>query len=340
MPKRIIKIPIAYDSDVMIATVRSMKEAQAMGMTDSDATLCATAVSELATNIIRYAGKGKITLKCDPEVLYITARDAGNGIEDINLAMQEGHSGGSGLGMGLSGVSRMMDSFHIESKLGKGTTVEISKFCKTMPVALPHHDTWFDVGTYTEPHPHSTVNGDGVLTRNIPPFNYVALWDVSGHGQNAHVVSQEVERFLQQHLNKQPHKLIQELHHHFKGSRGLVAVIARLKADSGWLDYAGVGNVSLLHVSAHKKHPHRLGLQSGVIGYQIRTPISQRLHMKPNDCIIMHSDGICSIREPLHIEPQQSAKYLAKHIAMRHRAAQSDDMSCLVLHYHSGVQPC
>jgi len=345
MPKQTINIPIAHQSDVTVATIRTMKFGQSLGMNAADSTMCATTVSELATNIVRYADKGTIILKHEHDMLYISAKDRGHGIEDIDLAMQEGHSSGSGLGMGLSGVSRMMDSFHIESKPGKGTCVNVSKYCKSKPIApLPKHQStpthWLDIGSYLEPHSHCIVNGDGILSMDIPPYHYMALWDVSGHGEDAHQLSQQVECFLQQHLNQQPHKLIQKLDDNFRGSRGLVAVVARLNIDSGGLDYAGVGNISLLHISPLKKKPHRLLLQNGVIGYQIRTPINQRLQMHCNDSIIMHSDGICSIREPLDIKPQQSANDLAKHIGHHYRALQDDDVSCLVLRYRSGVQTC
>ncbi|MBL1353269.1 MAG: SpoIIE family protein phosphatase [Zetaproteobacteria bacterium] len=346
MSKCHIHISILHESDIMIATMRTMKEGEKLGMSATDCTLCATAVSELATNIIRYADKGDIFLHADDEYLYIMAQDRGDGIEDINLAMQEGHSSGTGLGLGLSGVSRMMDSFHIESELHQGTCVKVSKRRQNIP-PLPSPNTFtayqnLDIATYSQPHPHCIVNGDGMLHLNLPPYTYIALWDVSGHGDLAYDLSQQVDAFLRLHLNQLPNQLIKKLHQHFQGSRGLVAVIARLNLDSSWLDYAGVGNVSLLHLSTHHPQhlPHRLVLQQGVIGYQIRTPVSQRLKLHRNDSIIMHSDGICSIRHALNINPKSSAKTWAKHIAKHYRAQQDDDISCLVLHYRSGVKKC
>lgn len=344
MLERNIYMHIKHESDVIIATMRTIKECKKLGMSATDYTLCATAVSELATNISRYADKGSIVLHTDADYLHITAKDLGPGIDDINLAMQEGHSSSSGLGMGLSGVARMMDSFHIESHLNKGTCVQVSKCYRKRPtVALRSQFTeskGVDIGSYSEPHPYCIVNGDGSLHIDMPPYRYIALWDVSGHGDEAYALSQQVDVFLRQNLPQLPNQLIKQLHQKFQGSCGLVAIIARLNTDSGMLDYSGVGNISLLQIGGDGSPPHRLALQNGVIGNQIRTPINQRLQLYHNDSIIMHSDGLCSIRNTLKINPKHSAERVAKHISQHYRAQQDDDICCLVLHYRAGVKTC
>ena len=89
--------------------------------------LIATAVSELSTNIIRYAGRGSITFRVcydgGTKGFEVIAQDQGPGITDISMAMAEGYSSGNSLGLGLSSVKRIMDRFTIKSVPGKGTRV-------------------------------------------------------------------------------------------------------------------------------------------------------------------------------------------------------------------------
>src|SRR5215470_12991393 len=103
-----------------------------LGFTSGDATLIATAISELARNIVSYARKGEITLRMvnnvDRRGLAITASDKGPGIPDIRQAMRDGFSTSGSLGMGLPGVRRLMDEFEITSQPGRGTIVAVKKW--------------------------------------------------------------------------------------------------------------------------------------------------------------------------------------------------------------------
>jgi serine/threonine-protein kinase RsbT len=94
--------------------------------------MISTAASELARNIVKYAGSGEIVIRCVDDGLRdgleIEARDQGPGIKDIEIAMQDHVSGSGTLGLGLPGVRRMMDDFRIDSEPGKGTTVVTTKW--------------------------------------------------------------------------------------------------------------------------------------------------------------------------------------------------------------------
>ncbi|WP_020589218.1 anti-sigma regulatory factor [Desulfobacter curvatus] len=94
--------------------------------------LIASAVSELSTNIIRYAQKGKITLSVihrgDKTGFEVNAQDQGPGIADMDIAMKENYSSGNGLGLGLPSVKRIMDEFQIQSTPGVGTRITAIKW--------------------------------------------------------------------------------------------------------------------------------------------------------------------------------------------------------------------
>lgn len=106
--------------------------AEQMGFSASDATLVATAISELARNIVHYAGSGEILLGKvngdDRLGIAVIAQDRGPGIADAKLAAREGFSTSGGLGLGLPGVRRIMDEFEIDSRVGSGTTVTTIKW--------------------------------------------------------------------------------------------------------------------------------------------------------------------------------------------------------------------
>ncbi len=79
-------------------------------------------VSELVTNILKYADSGKVKLEIDEEIIKIIAIDNGSGIEDIDLALTEGFTSGKSLGMGLPGIKRLSDDMSIDSS-SKGTKI-------------------------------------------------------------------------------------------------------------------------------------------------------------------------------------------------------------------------
>src|SRR5258706_212260 len=101
-------------------------------LSSSEATLVATAISELARNIVNYAKRGEIHLGLisngTKRGLSVVARDQGPGIADIRLALQAGYSTSGGLGLGLPGVRRIMDEFDIASEPGRGTTITVIKW--------------------------------------------------------------------------------------------------------------------------------------------------------------------------------------------------------------------
>ncbi len=125
-------VPINTDTDVVAARQKGRELATELGFVSTDSTLLATAISELARNIIRYAKYGEILVASiqsgDRVGITVVARDKGPGIANISLAMQDGFSTSGGLGLGLPGVKRLMDEFHLASDANTGTTVTIKKW--------------------------------------------------------------------------------------------------------------------------------------------------------------------------------------------------------------------
>jgi serine/threonine-protein kinase RsbT len=127
-----VRVPVSSDFDLVTARREGRLMAEQLGFSASEATLVATAISELARNIVNYARKGEIHVALVNDGgrrgISVVARDHGPGIADIKLAVQSGYSTSGGLGLGLPGVRRIMDEFDIVSEAGLGTTITVTKW--------------------------------------------------------------------------------------------------------------------------------------------------------------------------------------------------------------------
>ena len=125
-------LPLKTDEDVVRLRKQVRDELVALGLSLIDQTKMVTAASELARNTLRYGGGGEahITelLNGSKRGITLDFIDSGPGIADISLALTDGYTTGGGLGLGLSGAKRLADEFNIDTEVGKGTTVTITKW--------------------------------------------------------------------------------------------------------------------------------------------------------------------------------------------------------------------
>ena len=126
-------VTVSDDADVVLARQRGRSVAEQLGMSSSQQTVVATAISEIARNIVVYAGRGTITITVVDNGshhpgLQVIARDDGPGIDDVEQALKDGFSTAGSLGLGLPGARRLMDDFVLESTPGAGTTVTMRKW--------------------------------------------------------------------------------------------------------------------------------------------------------------------------------------------------------------------
>ena len=129
-----LRVAIRTEYDIVTARHRVRELCAELHFSTGEQTLVATCVSELARNIVEYAGSGVIIMgltdgaKEERRGIVVIAEDEGPGIPDIELAMKDGYSTSNGLGLGLPGCRRIMDEFEIVSKPGRGTTVTTKKW--------------------------------------------------------------------------------------------------------------------------------------------------------------------------------------------------------------------
>jgi serine/threonine-protein kinase RsbT len=126
-----VHVRVARQADVERArrNARALAASQGLGTADSEAV--ALAVSELASNLVRYADAGEVVLSPTTgsrgEGIEVESRDLGPGIPDLELALRDGFSSGGGLGSGLPAVRRLMDEFEIGST-SSGTRIVARKW--------------------------------------------------------------------------------------------------------------------------------------------------------------------------------------------------------------------
>jgi serine/threonine-protein kinase RsbT len=125
---------IGHEADIVTARQKGRELAARGGFSSTEQTLIATAISEVARNIVEYARGGEIVLSAiernGRRGLMVIARDSGPGIADLELVMKDGYSSANSLGMGLPGAKRLMDEFALLSAPGEGTTVTMKKWTR------------------------------------------------------------------------------------------------------------------------------------------------------------------------------------------------------------------
>jgi serine/threonine-protein kinase RsbT len=125
-------LPVRSDGDVVLARQAVRRWAVEAGFTLVDQTKIVTAASELARNTVIYGKGGALLLELLQDGarrgLRLMFEDKGPGIPDVRLALQDGYTTGTGLGMGLGGAKRLVNEFDLVSKVGEGTRVTVTRW--------------------------------------------------------------------------------------------------------------------------------------------------------------------------------------------------------------------
>jgi len=127
-----LKAQLKSASDIVLARQMVRRAAQEAGLNLVDQTKIVTAASELARNTLIYGLGGEMTMQVVEDGVRrgvrLTFVDQGPGIPNLNLALTDGWTSGTGLGMGLSGARRLVNDFEIHSRVGEGTRVTIARW--------------------------------------------------------------------------------------------------------------------------------------------------------------------------------------------------------------------
>ncbi len=328
-----------------------------------DLSLLATVVAELGSNILKYAGSGHIRVQTTQNSLRtaveLVAEDAGPGIPDIPLALQEHYSSSGTLGLGLSGVRRMVSEFHIDSAPGKGCRVRVRKWLTLPPAALAEHAASlppqrpavamvthtrshqaqdasghglaYDIAEINRPCYPEYVSGDCTVVHPQPGGVLLACIDASGHGKRAHTLAQQLAEQLRamhaQHTDLPA--LLHQLHLRAVGTVGAAIAVAYLDLAHNTLHLAGIGNIRIRCIGPT---PWVGICRDGVLGERFPTPDVQHFALRADDVLLLYSDGIretisSEVRTRVHLG---TAQQIAETV-LRVGGKATDDASCIVV---------
>jgi len=291
----------------------------------------AIAATEMATNLVKHAGRGHMLLQQIHENghrgLRLMAVDRGPGIADISKALHDGHSTAGTLGTGLGAIRRLSDDFEVYSMAGVGTIVRAdfaseNKRSSIQPIPL-------QVGVVSEPMAGEEICGDDWAIRVLPNAVMVMVADGLGHGVLAAEAAQEATRVLAETRSFEPNKVVNEVHSALKKTRGAAMALAKLDTEKNILHFAGVGNISAHIVSPDSSRG--LPSHNGTLGQYASRVQEFSYPWDPGNFLIMHSDGLAT-RWDLQRYPGIWSKHPSIIAALLHRdfSRNRDDVTVFV----------
>ncbi|MGR3463847.1 SpoIIE family protein phosphatase [Limimaricola sp.] len=300
--------------------------ADATGLAAHRAEALAIVVTEMATNLLRHARSGQLLLQVQPGAgprVAVAAIDAGPGIPDIDLALSDGYSTGASAGGGLGAMRRLADSFDIRSTPERGT-VTVCGF-GAVPVLAG-----VEIGGFLMNYPGDRACGDGFVAREVGGRVDLFAVDGLGHGPRAETAAGEAIAGLGALRGDNPAQVLSELSARLAGSRGSVAALAQIEAADGRLRLAGIGNIAALLVQPGGQ-VRRLISREGRLGGAVRMPPVETATMRPGDVLILHSDGLSTLRSHAELPPLagMNCEMIAAQL-MRDRNKGRDDCCALV----------
>jgi len=333
-------------TDVQITVSRVSNPLFIKDASPIDRSLIGTMVSELATNIIKYAGRGLIRMaqvKGDGTLdIEMWAEDKGPGIGNIAMAMRDHYTTGNTLGLGLPGVRRMADEFAIQSEQVDGTIVYARKRIRGNKGEIEHSRSMspiskqlpkdkgalFDVGFYNRPMPGEHVSGDATLVIEFDGYILLVIVDVSGHGPKAYEVSGIITKYISDNLCRDLAVLMTGIHKILVGTLGAAAGLLLIDIESQTFQYLGIGNTGANRsVGESWKGVSR----DGVLGQRLPGFYAQAGFLKNGDIFTMWTDGISDhagnqfVRNHSHESAEKIAYGVISELGKQH-----DDASCII----------
>jgi len=317
-------IEFTNEREVAEARDRADGMASGLGFDRLDCARVALAVSEIAGNAHKFAGRGTVALQlaANKKGLEIIVRDRGHGIGSIKKVMAEGYSSESlSLGVGLNAAQRAVDELSIRSRVGQGTTVVMRKF-------LPLPEKEIEYGVISLPDERYPVNGDACVIKEFKGDRVLlAVIDGAGNGFKANKVADFVKDIVAGNYRSSLTTIVKRCHNDLRGafdiSSHMSCVMSLLLLKPRSLEYVGVGDTGI-QVMGSPQNIHLLS-QRGMVG-DIRLPDLklQKHRCGRNIIITICSDGISPRFNDEDLPLNQSAQSIADFIMDNYRLQYGD----------------
>lgn len=283
---------------VAVAEINQVGEARRAGATlaascgfgESDVGRVALIVSEAATNLARHGGGGHIIMRrlsTSRDGIEILAVDHGQGIQDVDRAMQDGYSTAGSRGAGLGAIARLSSYFDILTAPGAGTILlsQIWRGDARVPVV--------EFGAICLPALGESVCGDDWTATTVADGTVrLFVADGLGHGPAAHDASADATRVFADSEESSPTAILERVHLALRGGRGAAVATAFLESDSAHVHFAGIGNIcGVVRSDAGSKS---MVSHNGTAGHSAHRFHSFSYDWPPNSVVVLHSDGLTS----------------------------------------------
>ena len=325
-------IEVLHASNVGAARRMSRALAERIGFDSAAGEEIALAITELATNLIKHAKGGKLTLTplaAGGRVgLEIESRDRGPGIADVEQALADRFSTAGTRGTGLGAVNRLMDELYIASPHGAGTRIVCRKWVRQHPASIRPCPLAF--GVATRPRQPGADNGDAFVIKQWAERSLVGIMDGLGHGQFAHRAAQAARQYVESHCDLPLDQIFRGVGRACRGTRGVVMALARFDWGQGRLAFASVGNIEVRVFPSSA--PFSFSIRRGVIGLNAPNAMVTEHPWPPDHVLVLHSDGLGTHWSWKDFPglANQSAPALAQEF-LRSLAKEADDATVIVV---------
>lgn len=323
VPER--SIAVRRESDVPLCMAVADAMATDAGLGDVEREQLSLAVTELARNIVRHSADGGHIRLGTVEGhngwgVRVHAADTGPGIEDADAAMEGQESTRGGLGIGLSGVRRLVDDFSIVTG-ASGTIVTATKWNPGRMVSR------LAVSALTRNFPGERVSGDGFLIRETVDGTLVSVVDGLGHGAGAHESARAALDTIDQMHSADLGIILDACHRVLRHLRGAAVSIVRLDARAGLLEHVSVGNVETRVWSPQGNRT--LPSENGTVGMVMRSHPVTAFPFPVGSLLVTCTDGIAT-RIDIPVAVRAGSPFdIAAHV-MRSGARDTDDATVVV----------
>jgi anti-sigma regulatory factor (Ser/Thr protein kinase) len=284
--------PMGDSSRVGEARRHAAELAHDCGLDEVQAGRLALIVTELGTNLVRHADKGRLLLSARPgrAEVEVIAIDEGPGIADIDRSLGDGYSTGGTPGTGLGAVRRLASEFDLHSKVPDGTVV-VARVRSQLP-APPAAESAIVVGAISLAAPGERVCGDAWAFALHGNKASIVVADGLGHGPEAAEAAEAALEIFRTEPLQPPAQLLERMHGRLRATRGAAIAMMQVDATADTVRSAGAGNVVGRLVSGTSDRT--LLSQHGTAGVTIRTPEEVSTPWPAHALLVVFSDGIAT----------------------------------------------
>ena len=323
---------VEHPGHVAQAQALSLAFSRALGFREIDCEEIALAVQELASNLVKHAGGGVVSLSSALDEgrkgIQIESTDQGPGIPDPEQALSDGFSTAGSLGIGLGAVHRLMDDLQFSAPNAGGTRVTCRRWLRTQGESRPAR--YLEFGVATRPRRNETENGDAFVVRSWDRHALAGVIDGLGHGEPAKSAAQRARQYIEAHFDLPLERLFLETDRACRATRGVVMALASFDLSARTFCFASVGNIEARLLSSSDRA--NFTVRRGILGLSAPAPVVTTHPWETGSVLVVHSDGLhthwrCDeFPEDVWESPETAARIL-----LENHAREEDDATVLVV---------